>query len=161
MVAPRITQAKRTKQVPKTECFVWKPKDWTLKDSLTESVSVLANRSNTKLLIVKKVVSIESNSANDERPLEARALSMIPNCNRILKPIFCSKLESDHRKSMILFTYYPLGDLSQWRWREFNSKNNKTVPESYIWRCFLQMSQALAFLQNYIGPDIDERDCML
>ena len=54
-----------------------------------------------------------------------------------------------------------MGDLAQWKEREFDNKNNKAVPESFIWRFFLQISQALAFIQNQIGPNRDERDPLL
>ncbi|KAF2033246.1 kinase-like protein [Setomelanomma holmii] len=37
--------------------------------------------------------------------------------------------------------------------KNFNCKNHKPVPESVIWRFFLQMSQALAVMHNQIGPN--------
>jgi len=120
----------------------------------------MANRLNNKRLVVKKVVRTAGNAENI-RPVEVRALSLLPSCNRIVRPLSYLLMEPDRDHSTIIFRHYPLGDVAQWKAREFDDKNNKPVPESYIWRCFIQMGQALAFLQNHIGPSQGARLCML
>ena len=112
--------------------------------------------------MVRKVLPVDASSSEDEsRPFEIRALSLLPDCNRIVKPLLYLPSNPDPQHDTIFFQHYPLGDLEQWKEKAFDRKNNKPVPESYIWRCFLQISQALAFLQNQIGPEREERRCML
>jgi len=83
-------------------------------------------------------------------PVEVRILSEIHQNNRTValldhvmdqpKPLHCS----------LYFEYFPLGDLKKWRFDEFHLKNTP-VPESHIWRFFVQMAQALAFLHSGYG----------
>lgn len=78
-----------------------------------------------------------------------------------MKPIHYSASDPDDQHDTAIFAPYQLGDLLQWREAEFDAKDWKAVLESYIWRCFQQMSQALAVLQNKIGLDREKRDIML
>ncbi|CAO2656368.1 Nn.00g051710.m01.CDS01 [Neocucurbitaria sp. VM-36] len=153
-------QSKRTKRSTTTtpRSFIWKPNDWVLKRCITHEVSLLVSRSDQKQLIIKKVLT---DSNDGQRPAEILALSLLPDCNRIIKPLFYSPFEPDPDHGTALFRHYPLGDLAQWKEREFDGKNKEPVSESFIWRFFLQISQALAFIQNQIGPERDERRCML
>ncbi|KAJ4365811.1 hypothetical protein N0V83_008432 [Neocucurbitaria cava] len=153
-------QSKRTKRTTtkSTQSFLWRPNDWVVRRFITDDVSVLVSRSDQKRFIIKKVAP---NADDNSRPQEALVLSLLPECNRIVKPIFCSSLDPDPMHGTVLFQHYPLGDLTQWKKREFDEKNGKPVAESFIWRFFLQISQALAFLQNQIGPGRDERRCFL
>lgn len=143
-----------------TQAFVWRRQDWKEKHKLAPGVSLMVNRLNSKQLIVKKVVRTTDN-AKGMLPFEVRALSLLPNCNRIVRPLTYLLMEPDNDHGTMIFPHYPLGDVAQWKARQFDARNNKPVPESYIWRCFVQMGQALAFLQNHIGPDQEERHCML
>lgn len=152
---------KRRKSVSKAaQLSVWKWRDWEEKSKLAPGISLMASRLNSKQLIVKKVVRTADN-AQDVPPFEVRALSLLPKCNRIVHPLTYLLMEPDSGHSTIIFQHYPLGDIAQWKAREFDEKNNKPVPESYIWRFFVQMGQAIAFLQNHIGPRQEERHCML
>lgn len=146
---------------PPSISLKWKPGEWMFQRAITDEVSIIAKRDNWAQLIVKKVVEVIPNSNNDMRPTEVRALLLLPDCNRIVKPLFCSLSEPDPKHSTILFEHYPLGDLVQWRAREFTKRNLKPVPESYIWRCFIHLGQALAFLHNQLGPDTTARQCLL
>lgn len=135
--------------------------DWKLKRTITDRVSIMVNRTDRKQLIVTKVLGINHLSSDDLRPSEIQALSLLPDCNRIVKHIFYSSSDPDIEHGTALFEHYPLGDLAQWKAREFDSKNHKPVLESFIWRFFVQMSQALAFIHNHIGPDREQRNCIL
>jgi serine/threonine protein kinase len=110
--------------------------------------------------IVKKTLRIEANSANDPKPFEMRVLALLPKCNRIVHALACVASD-DPQLGIALFRFYPSGDLADWKKGEFDNKNHKPVPESYIWRFFVQMTQALAFIHNFIGPKKEERHCIL
>lgn len=45
-------------------------------------------------------------------------------------------------------------DVAQWRNREFDAKENEYLQETFIWRFFIQINPALAFIHNKLGlPD--------
>lgn len=143
--------------------FAFYPKYWATVRTFDTKVSLLkarfADRGGPQL-IVKKVLKVETNSAGDPRPFEVRALALLPRCNRIVHALTC--VASDEPDCGIaLFEYYPLGDLAVWKHQEFDRKNFKPMPESYIWRFFVQMTQALAFLQAEIGREAGDRHIML
>ena len=117
----------------------------------------MSSRTDAKMLVVKKVVATN----RDARPLEVRILALLPDCNRVVKPIFYSHADPDPQHGTAIFQHYPMGDLKHWKNRVFDKRNQKPVPESFIWRFFLQISQALAFIQGKIGPDRDERGCII
>jgi serine/threonine protein kinase len=151
---------RRTKRTRTTgaEVFVWQPTDWVAKRTFTENISLLVRRTNAKQFIIKK--ELEADDENDASPTEVRALALLPDCNRIVKPILYSHKHPDEDHGTAFFQNYPLGDLFQWK-RTFTTKNRKAVPESFIWRVFLQISQALAIIQGRLGPDRDMRGCMI
>ncbi|KAJ8108528.1 hypothetical protein OPT61_g8111 [Boeremia exigua] len=152
---------KRQKRVPAP--FAFYPKDWTTMREIDKKVSVLKARSADRRgpqLIVKKILVVEPNSTNDPRPFEIRALALLPRCNRVVHALTCVATD-DPAFGIGLFEYYPMGDLVVWKEREFDSKNRKPVPESFIWRFFTQIAQALAFLQGSIGPEPGSRQVML
>lgn len=111
--------------------------------------------------VVKKVLTVTPNSAGDPLPFELRAVAMLPECNRIVRPIHYSASDPDPQHGTAIFEYCALGDLAQWKEIKFDRKNYKPVPESCIWRFFLQMSQALAIMHNAIGPNRNKRDILL
>jgi serine/threonine protein kinase len=162
MVKRKATTAagagRRAKRI-KTETFLWKPNAWKRKRFITAEVSLLVSRTNAKMLLVKKLLDLDDEG--DAPPPEIAALALLPDCTRVVKPILYSHADPDPEHGTALFQHYPLGDLQQWKSQEFDNKNWKPVPESFIWRCFLQISQALAFIQGQIGPDRDERGCMI
>jgi len=149
-------RSKRTKTT--TSAFVWNPREWKEKKRMNNDVTLLEKISDHKQKIFKKVVRLK---ANRQHPTEIDALARLPDCNRVVKPIHYSASAPDDQHGTAIFAPYQLGDLLQWREAEFEAKNWKAVPESYIWRCFLQISQALAVLQNKAGPDREKRDIML
>jgi len=99
-----------------------------------------------------KIMRVGVDSENDKRPLEIRALSLLPDCNRILKPLYFERTPANPGFSMAIFAHCPLGDLKQWKASQFDKKMFKPVPESFIWRFFIHMSQALNFIQNGVEP---------
>lgn len=144
-----------------TQSFSWSERDWTVKQLLTPVVSVMVNKEDNKLFVVKKIIRMPSH-VEERRSFEARALALLPDCNRIARPLVDLAMGPDEDHATIIFEHYPLGDLKQWKLHNFDERNNKPVTESFIWRCFIQMSQALAFIHNSIGPDPDEkRYCLL
>lgn len=144
-----------------TQSFKWNARDWTEKKPIALGVFLMVSKLNSKLFVVKKVVRV-SRLTEERRPAEVRAVGLLPNCNRITKPLVDLIMCPDKEHATIIFEHYPLGDLKQWKLRNFDERNNKPVPESFIWRCFIQMSQALAFIHNSIGPSPDEnRYCVL
>jgi serine/threonine protein kinase len=149
-------RSKRSKTT--TNAFVWNPHEWKEKKRMSNDVTLLEIISDRKQKIFKKVVRLKTDHQN---PTEIDALAKLPDCNRVVKPIHYSASDPDDQHGTAIFAPYQLGDLLQWREVEFEAKNWKAVPESYIWRCFLQMGQALAVLQNKIGPDREKRDIML
>jgi hypothetical protein len=92
---------------------------------------------------MKKLLRIGKNSANDPLLFGIRAIAMFPG-NRIVTPLCYLFDNPNPEHGTALFEHYPLGDLVQWKSRDFDKKNKKIVPESYIWRFVLQVSQALA-----------------
>lgn len=136
------------------ERFIWKPREWRQVRSITPGVTVLAKKENRQLIVIKKVVRTYKDDVDEAggMPFEVRALNFLPDCNRIAKPLFVSLFDPDSSHSTIFYKHHPLGDLSDWKKRYFDDKNRKTVPESHIWRFFLQIGQALAAIHNELGP---------
>ncbi|KAF2799506.1 kinase-like protein [Melanomma pulvis-pyrius CBS 109.77] len=161
-ITKRSSSLAKPKSKP-TTTFVWRPKDWATKKEVTQNVSILSNRTSTKVLVVKKVLRmrVTADDLSDTRPLEVRILSKLPNSNRVAKVLFYADQDPDPTHGTAVFEHYPLGDLMDWKVAVFDNKNFKSVPESYIWRFFVQMAQALAFIQNEIGPRRDERQGLI
>jgi serine/threonine protein kinase len=134
--------------------------DWVTKRTFTENVSLPVRRTNAKQFIIKKELELDADDDNDAPPTEVRALALLPDCNRIVKPILYSHKYPDEGHGTAFFRNYPSGDLFQWK-RTFTTKNRKASPESFIWRVFLQISQAMAIIQGRLGPDRDMRGCMI
>jgi serine/threonine protein kinase len=143
---------KHAKSTSSEQAFVWNNRDWAVVKEITDRVFLLVSKENSAQFVVLKVMEIEANRENDKRPLEIRALSLLPDCNRILKAIYAERLESDPCFGMAIFAHCALGDLQQWKESQFDKKMYKPVPESFIWRFFIQMSQALIFIQNGLEP---------
>ncbi|KZM22612.1 ATP binding [Ascochyta rabiei] len=155
-------KAKRRRRESHPMPFTFYPEDWAIERAFDAKVSLLRSRSDCARpqLIVKKVLKIEPNSANDPKPFETRVLALLPRCNRVVHALTCVASD-DPKVGIALFDYYPLGDLAVWKERKFDLKNHKPVPESFIWRFFLQMAQALAFIHNCIGPGREGRHPLL
>jgi serine/threonine protein kinase len=143
---------KRQKSTQPAVTFIWNQRNWKQAETIADRVSILKSKENNKQLVVMKVMEIGANSGNDKRPLEIRALSKLPDCNRILKPLYFERTPHKPGFSMAIFPHCPLGDLKQWKESQFDKRMFKPVPESFIWRFFIQMSQALIFIQNGIEP---------
>jgi serine/threonine protein kinase len=154
-------RTKRSKPTTITETFVWKPREWKVKVAFKSNVLLLMKTSDRKCKVIQKVLEVEPNSEADPLPFEIWAISMVPDCSRIVTPIHYTFQDPDPEHGTAFYEHYPLGDLNQWKARQFDARNHKPVPESYIWRFFLQMSQALALLQNKIGPNREEREILL
>jgi hypothetical protein len=144
--APATDAGRRSKRSKTTtnQAFVWNPREWKQTRRVTGNVSVLVKVSDRNRKVVKKVLEVGVNLADDPFPLEVWAITMLPECNRIVKPIYYASDDPDEEHGTVFFEYYPLGDVRQWKEAGFDAKNNKPVPESHIWRFFLQMSQAVA-----------------
>lgn len=155
-------KAKRPRREQQPAPFTFYPKDWTTVRAFDTKVSLLRSQNHRERpqLIVKKILKIEANSANDPKPFEMRVLALLPKCNRIVHALTCVASD-DPTLGIALFEYYPLGDLAVWKDREFDRKNNKPVPESFIWRFFVQLAQALAFIHNSIGRVPESRQPIL
>ena len=103
-------RAKRSK----TEDFLWKPKTWKVKRFITAEVSLLASRTSAKTLLVKKLLDLHPEEEEEkEQPTEIAALALLPDCNRVVKPIHYSHADPDPEHGTALFHHYPLGDLQQ------------------------------------------------
>ncbi|KAF1839631.1 kinase-like protein [Decorospora gaudefroyi] len=155
MVKRKATGAgagRRTKRTKTTTAgaFLWKANDWKVKRAITQEVSLLVSGTNSKQFLVKKVLDIDED--DDAQPPEIRALARLPDCNRIVKPIAYSHADPDPEHGTALFEHYLLGDLQQWRQKLFVHKNRKPVPESFIWRCFLQINLRGCMTHRDIKP---------
>jgi hypothetical protein len=96
------------------------------------NVSLLENRSDRTLKVVKKSLDVETKSYHSSLPVEIMAIAMIPDCKRIVTPVHYSFADPDAEHGTAFFEHYPLGNLAQWRQIEFEARNYKPVPESYI-----------------------------
>lgn len=134
--------------------FVWDQKEWTTKKQLSKVVAVMSRRMNPKQLVVKKVLDAYE---DEDMPNELQILKLLPECNRIVNFLTHVPEQPEIGFHTAIFEFHTLGDILVWKTREYDLKNYKPVPESYIWRFFLQMAQALAFIQNYIGPNRKQR----
>jgi serine/threonine protein kinase len=153
--------SKRSKTTTTTaEAFAWQSREWKETTVFTNDVSLLVKTSDRKQNIIKKVLAVNLN-ADDSLPKEILAISAIPSCNRIVTPIHYIFQDPDEDHGTALYEHYAVGDFRQWKETQFDTKNYKPVPESFVWRFFLQMSQALALLQNKIGPDREGRVVLL
>ncbi|EAT80358.1 hypothetical protein HBH56_146320 [Parastagonospora nodorum] len=149
-------RSKRTKTAP-APTFVWKSREWKEKVHCNDDVSILEKISNRKQKVVTKVLLV---TEDDDLPREVSIMLMVPGCNRIVTPIHYTWDDPDEYHGTAFYEYYPLGDLAQWK-EDFNDRNYKPVPESFIWRFFFQMAQALALLQAQIGPNLEECEILL
>ena len=131
---------------------VWRSREWRKTKEITNCVSVLTFKLNHKQLVVMKVMRIKQNQDNDPRPLEIRALSLLPDCNRILKPLHDERLPKNLMYGMAIFAHCPLGDLKEWKESQFDEKRMKAVPESFMWRFFIHIAQALTCIHNELNP---------
>jgi serine/threonine protein kinase len=162
---------RKAKDVPKSGStskpkvtFLWKPNDWAIKKEIVvDKVSLLSNRTSKDVSVIRKVLRTEVAEHNiaDPRPTEVKVISSLPLCNRVVKLLFYANEYPDPMHGTALFEYCPLGDLMEWKKENFDNKNSKPVPESFVWRFFVQMSQALTFVQNESGPRRVERQCLL
>ncbi|KAH7085420.1 kinase-like domain-containing protein [Paraphoma chrysanthemicola] len=152
-------RSKRTKIT--RNAFVWNQCEWKQTTIYTPEVSLMSKISDRCSKVVKKVLAVTPNSADSPLPFELRALAMLPECNRIMRPIHYSASDPDPQHGTAIFEYSPLGDLAQWKDKNFDRKNFKPVPESIIWRFLLQMSQALAVMHNTLGPNRRGREILL
>lgn len=101
---------------------------------------LLQKRANMTLRVCK----IQKRSRGISQPLEIELLRDIlydhPRIVRLHEAIM-------HTNTMQLyFDYYPGGDLFHLMVRYF--ENWQIVPESFIWHCFLQMSEGLAYIHH-------------
>lgn len=149
-------RSKRSKTT--TSDFVWNPREWKEVKKMNNVVTLLEKNSNRKQKVFKKVMRLKTDR---ELPTEIEVLAKLPDCNRIVKPIHYSANDPDPQHGTAFFEPYLQGDLLQWKEAEFDARNRKAVPESYIWRCFLQMSEALAVLENKLGPNREDREIIL
>jgi serine/threonine protein kinase len=173
----RSTNRSRVVAVKTKTAFKWKQHEWMLRKQIQDDVQVLRNRITSSVLIVKKVFQLHK-SDNYGKHFEVKVLEMLPECNRVVNMLAYAHACPDIYHGTALFEYCPLGDLSDWKKAEFDHKNFKPVPEAYIWRFFiqvsgrppsapyqahwrLQMSQALAFIHNSLGPNQESRHCLL
>ncbi|KAF2815437.1 kinase-like protein [Mytilinidion resinicola] len=110
------------------------------------------SRWNKETKLVIKVVKMPDTTGSDNRPIELIRLACLPStCNRIVE-LLGSELHTPSPGLCSLFLEYcPMGDVRHWRITEYENKNRKPVPETMIWRFFIQMSQALAFLHQGVG----------
>jgi serine/threonine protein kinase len=156
----RSKRSKTTTTTTITEAFVWKTREWKQKTVFANDVSLLVKISDQSQKVIKKVLPVDPND-DDDLPREIQAIAAIPSCNRIVTPIHYIFNEPDADHGTAFYEHYALGDLRQWKEAQFDAKNNKPMPESFIWRFLLQISQALALLQNKIGPDHGQREVLL
>ncbi|KAF2000331.1 serine/threonine protein kinase-like protein [Amniculicola lignicola CBS 123094] len=142
--------SKRAKTTTQKEVFTFKRPEWMVLRNLYSRVHLMARRTAHRDVVVKKIVNRDS--PNKIKPYEIRALDRIGKMNRLLQPLACLTSGPDDMKAHIIFPYLPLGDMSLWKELNFNQRNHKAVPESFVWRMFSQMAQALAFLHAELGP---------
>lgn len=146
------TKRPRSSSTKCTVRFSWRAREWSTRSKIYDNIEILQNRVTPKVLVVKKVLRASDNSAGQHKHFEIRALGMLPECNRIVNVIGYAHHYPDKEHGTAFFDFYPLGDLFHWKEAHFDDKNFKPVPESYIWRFFAQMAQAIAFIQNRLGP---------
>jgi serine/threonine protein kinase len=155
-----VVKRARKVGVQRNPAFVWKSREWKVRNKPQDNLEILCHRDSAQYLVVKKIIKLNDDPL-DRRPSEVAALDMLPECNRIVKTIAYEEGSPDPDHGLAFFQYYPLGDIYHWKEHSFDRFNFKPVPESYIWRFFIHMAQALAFIQNVVGPNRDSRDIMI
>lgn len=136
--------------------------EWDEDVAITYNVFILTSTSDPTSKIVKKVLKINADVYDEEAlPSEIRFIGLIPACNRIVRPIAHSFNGPYEGYGSAIFEHYPLGDLAQCREAMIRVEDFDMIPEIHIWRFFLQIAQALALLQNQIGPRREERRILL
>ncbi|KAF2129857.1 kinase-like protein, partial [Dothidotthia symphoricarpi CBS 119687] len=134
--------------------------DWKKKQHITRAVSLVQHKTAPTTLLIKKVLAHSPKTSRSPFPAEIRALNLLPRCNRVLIHTFYAPSTPDTAHGTAFYAYCPLGDVMAWKETHFDDRN-KPVPESHIWRFFLQISQALAFLQCALGPATATREVLL
>lgn len=92
-----------------------------------------------QIFIVKKVLHHIQREEGFVRNFEIRALTELPNCNRIVQMLAYQENTPEEGSGTIVYNWYPLGDVYHWKHQFFDDKNFKPVPESYIWRFYVQV----------------------
>lgn len=154
------TKRTRSALPSKTLVWAWRKSDWVSKKKLHENVELM-NHKDTKQLIVKKVLKQSEHSEGQRTHFEIRSLEMLPPCNRIVSLLGYASNFPDYSHSTAFFDYLPLGDVHHWKEVNFDQKNSKAVPEPYIWRFFVQIAQAIASIQNQLGPSGEHREVII
>ncbi|KAH7137987.1 serine/threonine protein kinase-like protein [Dendryphion nanum] len=140
--------------------FTYDSKEWVTKDEPFEGIEILGSKTTKGIQIVRKFIPAPKHISRKDwqLPYEVDFLDFLPECNRVVKHLhYFTDYDGPYPGCYIIFEHYPLGDMRDWRRRNFDKKNNKPVPESYIWRMFGQLAQALAFIHNHIGPNRNQR----
>lgn len=147
--------------------------DWIEYANFDDHVFLAKHKDNSGWRAVKKIVNMEIDDKGNrwihKEVNMLLALSATP-CDRLVLMQCLAHDTPEVNKSTLIFDYYPAGDVRHWRKQNFENKNDKMVPESHIWRFFIQvtcilqnrernsrltriqMAQALAFLHGVIGP---------
>lgn len=136
----RITANERTRTAG-TIFPVFNLYEWIEKRRLDKDVSVVQNRYNSGRRAVKKVVRMERDeNGQRQHHIEIDTLFLLQGCDRIVQMMSYVDDMPALDLSTVVFHYYPEGDLDCWKREHFGKKNDKPVPESYIWRFFVQVS---------------------
>jgi serine/threonine protein kinase len=120
--------------------FSWKPKEWKNRRMLHADILLMHKTDSTQTVIVRKVVKQEERNGRPVKHFEIRALASLPNCNRIVPMLGYADNDPQKGWASIIYEWYPMGDLYNWKKENFDAKNFKPIPESYIWRFFIQVS---------------------
>jgi hypothetical protein len=104
--------SKRSKTTTSNEAFVWKPREWKVHVALKSNDLLLVKTSDRRCKVIQKVLEVPSNSEADLLPFEIWAISMIPDCNRIVTPIHYFFQNPDLEHSTAFYEHYPLEDLN-------------------------------------------------
>jgi serine/threonine protein kinase len=138
--------ARHRKKARRSEVtFAWKQTNYVLNKVLHDGV-VLYVHKDTRQEVVRKVISLSTN----ERELQI--LKTLPKCNHVVSLLAYEMHQPSPQQASLFFQWYPLGDVHDWK-ESFKDRNNKQVPETFIWRLFIQMSQALAFIHKGYGTN--------
>lgn len=143
-------QRKKASKVETT--FAWKKAQYAFSKSVADGVFLYIHK-DTRREVVRKVVKLtEDDKKRNLLPSELRFLKALPKCNHVVA-LLAYEMQPCYSQVSLFFEWYPLGDVRIWKETKFVQRNNKQVPETFIWRLYIQMSQALAFIHTGHGTN--------
>jgi serine/threonine protein kinase len=148
-------QPQRNERAPD---LVWGSEEWYESTKLHDNVHRMCTRNGSEpsRCIVRKVIKRSTLDDTNEIPREIQMLEKLPHHHRIVHHL--GLITDDPELFAAIFPDFPKGDVGEWMRLRYPKD---WVPELIIWRFFVHMTQALAFIHGDNAPGPGEMELVL